>query len=723
MRKRIKIRQHDITDCGVACLASIAEYYGLKCNVSKIRQMAFTDKDGTNLLGLIEAAEKLGFIAKGVRCQPGNLIHIPVPAIAHFKMSSGLMHFVVIYKTGKKKTLIMDPANGTFQNLSNEEFISLWTNILILLIPGEHFKAGNFKMPVFRRFLLLIHPHSGLLYQSFFGAAVYSILGLSVSVYVQKIVDNILPEQNINLLNLLSVIMILIVAFRIYIGVVKSIFLMKSGQFIDGSLILGYYRHLLELPSRFFDTMRTGELISRVNDAVKIRFFLSNTMVDFIVSAFTIIVSIILTCIISVKITALLLIIIPVFVIIYWLFNRLNKYTLRGVMENSAELESQLVESLNTISTIRYLNLEKKAFEKTESAFIQLLKTNYTASTYTIIANNGSVLLTGLATIILLWSGSALVFKQELTPGDLMLLYSLFGYLLGPLSNLVMTNRIIQDALIAADRLFQILDLERENDDNKCMIALPSETKIDIHFEHVTFGYGNKKNIIRDLNMMIKQGDITGIAGQSGCGKSTIAALLMKIYPVKTGRIRMGNFNICDIDPSSLRKTIGIIPQRIDLFSGNFIDNIFSGTGQPDIRKILHVCEQTGLMTLIDTLPNGLYTRIGERGFTLSGGEMQKVAIARALYRDPAILIMDEATSSLDPYAEKIIHNLVQTLKHQGKSTIIIAHRLNSLIYSDRIFCLHNNTVAEAGTHYELLELHGYYYKLWNSQFAPDFIE
>ena len=570
---------------------------------------------------------------------------------------------------------------------------------------------------------MLIHPHSGILYQSLFGAAMYSILGLSISVYVQKIVDNILPEQNINLLNLLGIIMILLLIFRIYIGTIKSIFLLKSGQYIDASLILGYFKHLLKLPSRFFDTMRTGELISRVNDAVKIRFFLSNTMVDLIVSAFTIMVSIILTCVISIKITILLIIIIPVFSVIYWLFNQFNKNTLRGVMEKSADLESQLVESLNNISTIRYLNLEKNAFEKTESAFVQLLMTSYTAGTHSIFANNGSIFFSGLATIILLWAGSALVFKQNLTPGDLMLLYSLFGYLLGPLSNLVMMNRTVQDAMIAADRLFQILDLEHENDNNKCLIKLPAEFKGDIHFEHVTFGYGNKKNIIRDINMIIKKGDITGIAGQSGCGKSTLASLIMKIYTVKSGRIRIGNYDISHLDTASLRKTIGIVPQRIDLFSGNFIDNIFSGTGKPDIRKIFNVCEQTGLMTLIDSLPNGLYTSIGERGITLSGGEIQKVAIARALYRDPAILIMDEATSSLDPYAETIIRDMIQTLKNQGKTNIIIAHRLNSLIQSDRIICFHDNSIVETGTHFELLELHGCYYKLWNSQFAEDFIK
>ncbi len=723
MRKPIKIRQHDITDCGAACLASIAEYWGLKYTISKLRQLASTDKDGTNLLGLVEAAEKIGFIAKGVRCQPENIKHIPVPAIAHIKMKSGLLHFVVIYKVGKKKLLLMDPADGELHKPFEKEFVSLWTGILILLTPGEHFQPGNHKIPVFRRFLNLIYPHSGLFIQSFFGAAIYSILGLSISVYVQKIVDNILPEQNINLLNLLSIIVIFILGFRIYIGTIKSLYLLKTGQFIDSTLIMGYFWHLLRLPSRFFDTMRTGELISRVNDAVKIRFFISNAMIDIIVSAFTIFFSIILACIISIRIAALLLIIIPVFFLIYWLFNKLNKRTLREVMEKSADLESQLVESLNNQSTIRYLNLEKHAFEKTESAFIQFLATIYTTGKYSIFVNNGSNLLTGLATVVLLWSGSVLVFSQDVTPGELMLLYSLFGYLLGPLSNLVMMNRTIQDALIAADRLFQILDIEQEESNGDYMISLQPEVKYDIHFEHVVFGYGNRTDILKDLTININQGEVTGIAGESGCGKSTIAALLMRIYPVKSGRIRISNFDIRDINTSSLRKTFGIVPQRIDLFSGNFIDNIAPDTKKTDITKVLHVCELVGLSRFIDSLPNGLYTRIGERGFALSGGEMQKVAIARALYRDPAILIMDEATSSLDSYAEIVIRNLIQSLKNQGKTIIIIAHRLQSLIHADRIICLHDKRAVESGSHYELLEKQGYYYKLWNNQFTHDFIE
>jgi len=472
MRRPARIRQQDITDCGAACLASIGEWYGLKHPVSRIRQWSSTDRNGTNVLGIIEAAEKMGFLAKGVRWTSDNIRDIPAPFIAHLKMPNGLFHFVVAYGSSRKRICYMDPANGSLNKIPFDEFRSLWTGVIIILTPCENFKPGNNSISLFRRFLHLIHPQSGFLIHAFFGAALYSILGLTVSIYVQKIIDNILPDRNSNLLNLLSVIMIVLLFFRIFLGTWKSIFLMKAGQFIDGSLILGYYKHLLKLPSRFFDTMRTGELISRVNDAVKIRFFISNTAIELVVSSFTIVISVILSVLISIKISVILVVAIPAFMFVYALFNHANKRILRNVMEKSADLESQLVESLNGFATIRYLGLEGLAFNKTESAFVQLLSSNFTAGKHGIFAYHGTSMLTGLVTIILLWIGSLLVFRQELTPGELMLLYSLFGYLLGPVSALINMNRTVQDALIAADRLFQILDLEYDKTERRFLISL-----------------------------------------------------------------------------------------------------------------------------------------------------------------------------------------------------------------------------------------------------------
>lgn len=720
MKRPVRIRQQDMTDCGAACLASIGEWYGVKHPISRIRQWSSTDQNGTNILGMIEAAEKMGFIAKGVRCNTDNLQHIPVPLIAHLKMPEGFFHFVVVYQVKGKKIFYMDPAEGSLNKVIIEDFRALWTGVMIILTPCEKFQPGNHRISIFQRFLKLIRPQSAFLIQAFLGAALYSILGLAISLYVQKIVDNILPERNNNLLNLLSVIMILLLIFRVFLGMMKSIYLMKAGQFIDGSLILGYYRHLLKLRSRFFDTMRTGEMISRINDAVKIRFFISNTAIDLVVSSFTIIVSVILTVFISLKITAIIIVAIPAFVLVYFLFNRTNKRMLRKVMEKTADLESQLVESLNGITTIRYLGLEKLAFSKTESAFVKLLSSTYTAGKHGIFANHGSGMLAGLVTIILLWAGSFLVFQQQLTPGELMLLYSLFGYLLGPISALINMNRTIQDALIAADRLFQIMDMEQDKTDRQYLINLTPSLSDDIHFEHVSFRYGNRNDILNDLNLTIFKNEITGITGESGCGKSTMAALLMNIYPVRSGRIRIGKYDILDIHSDSLRNTIGIVPQRIDLFTGNFIDNIAPGVYQPDMKMIMNLCELTGLNSLLDSLPEGLLTPLGERGLCLSGGEMQKVAIVRALYRNPSILILDEATSSLDSYSEMIIRNLILDIKKNGKTLIIIAHRLTSLAGTDRIICIHDGKAAESGSHHELIQLQGHYYRLWNNQFPSE---
>jgi len=716
MKRPVRIRQQDMTDCGAACLASIGEWYGLKQPVSRIRQWSSTDQKGTNVLGMIEAAEKMGFFAKGVRCNAKDLQNIPLPLIAHLKMPKGFFHYVMVYKVNPKCIFYMDPSEGSLNKITHNEFNALWTGVLIILTPGEQFLPENNKVSVFKRFLQLIRPQYKYLVQAFFGAALYSILGLAVSLYVQKIIDHILPERNNNLLNLISVIMILLLTFRIYVGVIKSLYLMKAGQFIDGSLILGYYRHLLKLPFRFFDTMRTGEMISKINDAVKIRFFISNTAIELIVSSFTIIISISLTIIISIKISIIIIIAIPCFVIVYILYNKVNKKMLRKVMEKSADLESQLFESLNGMRTIRYLSLETMAFNKTESAFVQLLATTFTAGKHGILATHISNMLAGLATIILLWIGSLLVFRQELTPGELMLLYSLFGYLLGPVSALISMNRTIQDALIAADRLFHILDMEQSKNDKPYLINLQPGIRDDIFFDHVYFKYGNRSDLFNDFNLTIKKDDITGIIGESGCGKSTLASLLMNIYPVRSGRIRLGKLDIRDINHSSLRDKIGIVPQRIDLFTGNFIDNVAPGNYQPDVKKILELCEATGLIHLIESLPDSLMTPIGERGLNLSGGEIQKVAIVRALYRDPSILILDEATSSLDSHSEICIQNLILNLKKKGKTLIMITHRLTSLSCTDRIVFIHDGKAAETGSHNELMELQGFYFRFWNNQ-------
>lgn len=328
---------------------------------------------------MVQAAEKLGFAAKGVKGKIDALPKIPLPAIAHVIIRDMLQHYVVIYKVMNKEILYMDPADGVMHKVQINEFEKIWTSVLILLIPNEEFITKNEKISNIARFLYLLKPHKGILIQCLVGAILYTVLGLSTSIYIGKITDYVLVGGNTNLLNLMSIGMIIILLLRIFLGVAQSVFILNTGQQIDARLILGYYKHLLKLPQRFFDTMRVGEILSRVNDAVKIRAFINDVSISLIVNIFIVVFSFILMFVYSWKLALIMLITIPLYITIYFTVNKLNKKYERKVMEHSADLESQLVESLNSVKTIKQFGIEDFENYKTENRFIQLLKTIYSS--------------------------------------------------------------------------------------------------------------------------------------------------------------------------------------------------------------------------------------------------------------------------------------------------------------------------------------------------------
>jgi ABC-type bacteriocin/lantibiotic exporter with double-glycine peptidase domain len=360
----MKIKQHDYRDCGAACLASVAGHYKLKIPIARIRQYAGTDKKGTNVLGMLEAAEKLGFQAKGVKGVPESLDKIPKPCIAHvvIKREMGmaalngqpaeLHHYVVIYKVTDSHITVMDPGDGKYHKKTKEEFLKEWSGVLVLLLPDEQFESGDKKISVLGRFWNLLRPKSAVMIQSLVGAALYTVLGLSTSIYIQKITDHVIVGQNKNLLNLLSIMMIIILVIKTAIGMVKSFFALKVGQQIDAQLILGYYKHLMKLPQRFFDTMRVGEITSRISDAVKIRVFINDVVISLAVNVFIVIFSFALMFTYNWKLALLILLIVPFYFLTYFISNKINKKLQRQLMENSADLESQLVESLTSATTM-----------------------------------------------------------------------------------------------------------------------------------------------------------------------------------------------------------------------------------------------------------------------------------------------------------------------------------------------------------------------------------
>jgi len=552
--------------------------------------------------------------------------------------------------------------------------------------------------------------------QALFGALIFSILGLSTSVYIGKITDYVLVDENVNLLNIMGVIMIVILLLRTFIGSMKSILALKTGQRIDASLILGYYKHLLTLPQQFFDTMRVGEIISRVNDAVKIRNFINNVSLDLVVNTMILFFTLCLMFIYSWKLALVTLISAPLFALIFGLFNRLNKKYQRSIMERSADLEAQLVESIDSISTIKRFGIEEYANLKTESRFVLLLKNMYRSVYGAIMANGGIQLVSTGITIAVLWVGSLFVIKQNMTPGTLMLFYALIGYVLSPIESLITSNQTVQDALIAADRLFQIMDLECEQDESE-KITLNSDMIDDIEFEDVSFRYGSRKQVFESFNLKIEKGTMTAIIGESGSGKTTLMSLLQHIYTLQSGHIRIGCYDISQISNSSLRKRIGTVPQQVELFAGNIIENIAIGDLQPDMKRITDLVDKLGLRSFVDSLPQGIQTYIGEHGTSLSGGERQRIAIARALYKEPDILIFDEATSSLDSISERYVKQTLESLTIQGKTIIVIAHRLSTVRNANAIAVIDHGKVVEVGKHEQLVNSGGIYSKLWHEQF------
>lgn len=711
---KTKIKQHDITDCGAACLASISAHYKLQLPIARIRQFASTDKKGTNVLGLIEAADKLGFEAKGVRGELDSLSKIPLPAIAHVIVNEKLHHYVVIYEVTGEYVKIMDPGDGRFHKKTHEEFTKEWTGILVLLLPKEDFTTGNEKVSVVKRFWFLLKPHKSVLLQAFIGAIIYTLLGFSTSIYIQKLTDHVFMGTSTKLLNLLGIVMISLLVLKLIVGAYKDVFLIKTGQQIDSRLILGYYKHLLKLPQQFFDTMRVGEIVSRIGDAVKIRTFINGVALNLTVNVMILVFSFGLMFTYYWKLALIMLAIIPIYAIIYAVTNKLNKRTERGIMEKSADLESQLVESLNAVGTIKRFGLEDYANIKTETRFIGLLKTGYKSALNSVFSGASTGTIAQLFTIILLWSGSFFVIQKEITAGELMAFYAIIGYFTSPVASLISANKQIQNALIAADRLFEIMDLEREDDEQK--IKLTKESIGNISFSNVDFRYGSRVEVFKDFNLQIPKGKITAIIGESGSGKSTLMSLLQNIYPIQKGQISIGEQDLKHIDNSSLRDLVSVVPQKIDLFAGNVMDNIAVGEFAPNVDRIMAICKAIGILEFIEGLPNSFNTYLGENGATLSGGQKQRIAIARALYKNPEVLVLDEATSSLDSTSENYIQKAVQSLRDHDKTIIIIAHRLSTVINADKIVVLEKGKVVEEGNHEVLYARQEKYYELWQKQ-------
>lgn len=720
-RKYHCIKQYDITDCGAACLATICKHYGFNIPITKIRETAGTDKQGTNAYGVIKAAEQLGFSAKGVKGnQEAFFSEFPLPAIAHVVVEETLLHYVVIHKITKKEVIIADPAKGIVK-YTPEDFFKVWTGVLILLVPNQSFKKGKETKGLFERFFHLLLPQKGLLFQVFLASLVYTMLGILGAFYMKFLLDDILPYGLMKTLHILSIGAIGLYIFQIILSGFRAHLLLYLSQKLDIALLLGYYEHVLRLPMNFFGTRKVGEIISRFQDAGHVRDAISGATLTIMIDTLMVIVGGLILYMQDSLLFGAAFISIIFYAIIVFSFNSALKKGNEKQMEDNSQLTSYLVESLNGIQTVKAFNAERKVNMETESKFIKLLKSIFKLS----LTTNIQALLKGFVElvggIVILWVGGYQVLKGNMSVGSLLTFNSLLAYFLSPMKNLINLQPELQTAMVAAERLGEILDLELEGDENENKKISPVKLEGNITLKDVDFRYGTRQLVLKNINIEIKKGERVALVGESGCGKTTLVKLLLNFYSIEKGDIIIDGNNILDIKREALRERIAYVPQETFLFSGTILENLSLGADNTDMEEIVEAAKLARAHDFINELPLRYNTHLEENGANLSGGQRQRLAITRAMLKKPDILILDEATSNLDSITEAAIENTINTFS-RGMTTIIIAHRLSTIKRCDKIYVMDKGEIVESGSHYDLMMEGGRYYKLWQEQ-LPDVSE
>lgn len=720
------IKQHDITDCGAACLATVSKQNGYKIGIAKIREIAGTDKQGTNAYGVIKAAEQLGFSAKGVK---GNktafFSEFPLPCIAHVVAEGNLLHYVVVHKITKKQVVIADPAVGIVK-LKPEEFFGeihnegkppryQWTGVLILLVKNETFKKGDETKGLFQRFFHLLLPQKKLLLHIFVASLVYTVLGILGAFYFKELIDNVLPNSLRKTLMTLSVGVIFLNLFKVLLDAFRSHLLLYLSQKLDIALLLGYYRHVMELPMNFFGTRKVGEIISRFNDAGKVRDAISGATLTIMIDTVMAVVGAIILYIQNVKLFLITVIIILLYLIIVFVFHKWYEKLNRKQMEDNAQLTSYMVESLNGIQTVKAYNAERKVNSETEIKFVRLLKSIFNLSWVSNLQSSLKIFIELIGEVIILWAGGISVINGEMTVGSLITFNSLLVYFLDPVKNLIDLQPQMQTAVVAADRLGEILDLEVEKTEQEYHKLVLNKLSGDIEIKNLNFRYGTRKLVLENINLLIKNGQKVAFVGESGSGKTTLSKLLLRLYSEESGEILIDGNNIRDIQMECLREKVAYIPQETFLFSGSILENLTLGMDGYTMEEVIEASKSAQAHEFINNMPLRYETRLEENGANLSGGQRQRLALARAMLKKPDILILDEATSNLDSITEKALDKTINEFS-KDMTTIFIAHRLSTIKNCDQIFVMDHGKIIEKGTHMELIDFGGKYAELVKQQ-------
>ena len=710
------VEQHDSSDCGVACVVSICAHYGKEVTIAKLREIMGTDAYGTSISGIDKGLKELGFDSRLIYISRESFANdtFTLPAIARLVRSDGTAHFVVVYEIRKGIVTYMDPAYDRVQKKTLDEFNEDFDGGLIMMIPKEEFiKTRDTNRTLSQTFMAMISAHKGLFIAAVVISVLLTLFGIILALFNKILVDEIIPYQQDKQLLLYGIALVIVTVTNIAITAFRSHIVLYLSQKIDIPLMLGYFDHVFKLPIRFFESRRTGDVITRFQDAGVVKNILTNTALTVVIDAAMVVIVGIVLAMQSFALFSVILIMAILSAVLMFMFRSPYRKLNRQTMEQNARLNSQIIESLNNVATIKTNVSEEYTMEKIETEFIRNLRISFKGGVLNNIQSSLSSAIANLGNLALLLVGGYLVISGDLTLGTLFAFTSLAGYFISPIGRLVSMQLSIQEAEISLRRLTEIYDVDEENEieDGKDQLSEPIE---EIELDHVTFAYGTRPPVLNDVSIRIGKGEKIAIVGRSGCGKTTLSKLVLKFYEPQSGMVKVNGRDLSEIDSFSLRRRIGCVPQDVRTFSGSIRDNLLMGITASK-EELDRACEISGCTEFIRKLPAGYDSFLDETGGGLSGGEKQRLILARAIVRDPEFLIMDEATSNMDYVTEKTTFNLMFK-KLANRPMLIIAHRLSTIRNCDRIYMMDSGKVVESGTHDELIALHGAYYHLWSSQ-------
>lgn len=712
--KRHSVFQHDSSDCGAACLVSVINYFGGNSSIEKIRGLSGTSVSGASMLGLYQAANQCGLEATGYEASIKDIMDYKGVLILHINTEEGLEHYIVNYGFSEGSFIIWDPAKG-IRMLSEKELTKLWlSNKCLGLVRGSSFRLEEFNKKRKRKWVSrAIKPEKDLLIISVITGILISGLGLVMAIFTQKLIDKILPSKEIKLLIMSSALVLLLLSTRIILSSIRQFFLLLQGKSFNIRIVDEFYNTLLFLPKSFFDTRKTGDFVARLNDTMRIQKVIAEIVGVYIIDILVLLITIIALFFYSKSAAIISLLMLPVFFLIVYKWDKRIIAAQYGLMAGYALSDSNFINSLKGITEIKSMNWHNNFALKNRIIYSDFQERAFLLGKIKVKLN----LLTGLSgtfyIIIVLFYSSIQVIRSNMSQGELMAIVSLSSTLLPSVLNLALIGIPFNEAKVALNRMFEYTQIEPESQKDSETLGTGEIRKIAL--ENISFRFPGQKSLLENINLSFEKGKIVSLVGESGCGKSTLASLILRFYQAESGNLVINRgINAEEVDLRNWRMKIGIIPQEIHIFNGTILQNLLTEPTESKINEMISTISDFGLGSFINNFPSGLMTLVGEEGINLSGGQRQLLAFLRVLLHKPDFLIIDEGTSNMDRKTERMIMNLIETLK-PVTGILLISHRINMIRnLSDYIYVIEGKKITAEGTHDELIRSDNLYRRFWD---------